>query len=292
MRIDVNMKKIIKIAIVIVVIIIYCIPIITICCISDKEIQEYVEDQDFTFQEMAYGSIMKAEHMDIKEYYSFKAKVISNEEVVVKISNGTVDLNVQEGDEVYKGDVLARSKGTAVKSSCNGIVNRIEYGEVTILYIENFEDLALECKVTEDKLDIFEEKFLLDENEKKLKIIRKSNMMEDGFFNIVLELPSKGYYYGQEFEKIRLYTGNIYRKSLVLDKRCVYKKESDGKWYVRKVTKEGVFLEEVEVQIGYESNDKVCITGIDEGTYCDSGYKTMISGEKSDEDIENKIEEY
>ena len=44
------------------------------------------------------------------------------------------------------------------------------------------------------------------------------------------------------------------------------------------VTADGIFLEEMEVQIGYTNGDVVCISGVEEGSWFDSGYQAIVGG--------------
>ena len=76
-----------------------------------------------------------------------------------------------------------------------------------------------------------------------------------------------------------IYTGRVYPNVLVIDVDCVYRKYSDtDTWYVRQVDAHGVFIAEREVQIGYANEDVVCISGISEDVYIDSGYKAVVEG--------------
>ena len=46
---------------------------------------------------------------------------------------------------------------------------------------------------------------------------------------------------------------------------------------MREVTKDGYYLREVEVQIGREGyNNAICVSGVEEGSYFDSGYGFVI----------------
>ena len=40
----------------------------------------------------------------------------------------------------------------------------------------------------------------------------------------------------------------------------------------------GQYMAEIEVEIGYSNGDMVCVSGISEGTFYDSGYKVVIGG--------------
>ena len=75
-------------------------------------------------------------------------------------------------------------------------------------------------------------------------------------------------------------TGRSYQGVVVLPLDCVYQKVQGNAypWYVRQVTEDGIFVQEVEVEIGYISGNQVCVNGIAEGTYYDTGYKAVAGG--------------
>ena len=79
---------------------------------------------------------------------------------------------------------------------------------------------------------------------------------------------------------LAIYTGRVYNGTLVLPEDCVYQKEDqeDAPWYVRQVTEDGFLIGEQEVQVGYSDGEYVCVTGVEEGAWFDSGYKAIAGG--------------
>ena len=63
---------------------------------------------------------------------------------------------------------------------------------------------------------------------------------------------------------------------LVIDASCVYQKSESGPHYVRILDAFGYFEKEIEVEIGFENDDVVSVLNIEEGTVCDSGYKSLL----------------
>ena len=47
---------------------------------------------------------------------------------------------------------------------------------------------------------------------------------------------------------------------------------------MRQVSAQGLYMTELEVEIGYSNGDTVCVSGIAEGTFYDSGYKAVVGG--------------
>ena len=102
----------------------------------------------------------------------------------------------------------------------------------------------------------------------------------DGTTTVHLSIDSEQYTCGQEVRELRFYTGRVYSKTLVLPEKCVYQKEvGEGQpWYARMVDENGVLIAELPVQIGYTNGEVVCVSGIEEGAWFDSGYKAVIGG--------------
>ena len=130
---------------------------------------------------------------------------------------------------------------------------------------------------------LFDQKYLYNEEGQKVEIIRKSNIVEEEFYRVYMKIPKKeSYDYGKTISGYKLYTGNIYRDALVVSKECVYKGEDDA-YHVRIVDAEGNFLDERTVEVGYTCEELICVTGVEEGELCDSGYKSLYSEEQADE---------
>mgnify|MGYP000022035094 CR=1 FL=1 len=280
-------NKRLKVSAVIIGIILYCIPVLVICLISDKEVKQYSEDKEFTFRDTVYGRVVSVERKSIKEYYSVNGKIISNKVVTIILPQDNVHICINEGQEILKGDVIAQQGTKNIKSKYNGLISRVEYGDKTIIYIDDFSDLAMECLIPKAKMEKFDTKKFYDKKKRRVQVLKKSNMVEEGFVKILLKIPDKNCLYGQEVQGYKLYTGNQFSNCLVVNKNCVYQKCSDRKWYIRAVTKDGIVIGENEVEIGYENDDYICITGVDSGTYCDDGYKALVEGNIKDETTEN-----
>ena len=75
----------------------------------------------------------------------------------------------------------------------------------------------------------------------------------------------------------------MYKDVLVVNKSCIGK-QNDGLYYVRIVDQDGNFMYEQNVELGFENGKYVCVTGIEEGTFCDGGYSTFeeIMGDNGD----------
>lgn len=96
-------------------------------------------------------------------------------------------------------------------------------------------------------------------------------------------LQCKVYAYGMEVKELKLLTGRSYLQTLILSAKCLYQKEEgpDQPWYARRVTADGYFLEEVEMEVGYSNGAVVCVSGINEGDYFDTGYQAIAKEKAS-----------
>lgn len=264
-------------------ILVYCIPLGAVIVISNSEIKKYDEDVDFDMAITAYGGIQQVMKMDIKEYYSVDVKVTSIEEFTITCSN-EANIACEVGEEIHKNQTLANDKGNIVKADFNGYISNIDYDEnQTIIKYNDFSKLVYEAYVDEDKFADFNANKFFNAEGKKITILEKSNMIEEGKFKVWMTIPDKGAVYGKAIENYELYTGTVYKNALVVAKDCVY--SVDDKHYIRTVDENGLFLRDVEVNVGFENDEFICINGdeIEEGVCCDSGY-AKAEEEVSEED--------
>lgn len=267
-----------KIVFIVSMIILYCIPVVFICLLSASEVDKYSQDIEFEFKEMAYGEIASVIRMDMREYYSFDGSFVSDTEKIVEVPyNATIYVN--ENEETFRNTVIATVNGNEVTADINGVVSSIDYGENTTIKIKDISSLLFECQVPKNYIHYFETEVLYDESDNEIQVVKKSNIVDNGCIKVYLKLLETEYYYGETVQKYPIYTGNIFHNALVVPADCVYKKLDDSHHYVRQVSETGEFLNEVEVTVGYSDGKYVCITGVEEGTYCDSGYKAVIDSE-------------
>ena len=266
----------------VVCVLIYCIPLGAVISISNKEIKKYNEDKDFKTELMAYGAIEEVKKTDMREYYKVDVTVTSIENLKITLSN---EANVQcrEGEEIHKNDVLANDRGKTIKSGFNGIIESVDYTDDSIVINYNdFKNLVYEASVDEDKFDDFNMDCFYDNDGKKIKVLKKSNMIEEGKFKVWLSIADKHAIYGKSVKGYELYTGVIYKKALVVPIGCVY--STDGNSYIRTVDENGIYKSDIEVKTGFANDEFICISGdgVEEGMYCDTGY-AKVKEEKSEE---------
>ncbi len=274
------MKRIKKILFTVCMAVLYCIPVVFICLLSASEVNQYSQDVDFEFKEMAYGEVAPVIRMDMREYYSYEGSFVSDKEKTIEVPYNAT-LHVGENEEVFADTVIATVNGNEVTAEINGVISFINFGDNTTIHIKDISSLLFECQVPKNQIQYFKTDVLYDESDQEIRVVKKSNIMDNGYIKVYLRLPDTEYYYGETVQRFPIYTGNIFHNVLVVPSNCVYKKQGDSQYYVRQVSETGEFLNEAEVTVGYNDGKYVCVTGVEEGTYCDSGYKAVMDSEEN-----------
>lgn len=282
-------RKSIKIGIGLLFTLLFLLPVGALVIISQMEQAQYVTAEDEQLQDMAYGKVCEVLRIDVEEYVEVSGGVISTKVSFMELKQYKEPYNIRfivnVGDVVGEGDVIGYYQGKEVCSEVTGQIRMIDLGGEPYIMFESFNNLAIEIPCTDEYL---------------LSIFQRSNAeltSRDGVIYRVLKVddassvmgatkvwiaPEGGstLIYGAPVEDLRLYTGRVFPQSLMIEKACVYSYPGSEAKYVRTVDRNGVFLSEVEVEVGFENGDYVSVSGVEEGTFCDSGYKAIVeSGE-------------
>ena len=182
---------------------------------------------------------------------------------------------MQPGNEIYKDKEITTGQ-KIIKAPCNGIVESVDTGNR--IRVLSFDKLQLVTNIPIDKLNYIKESKSLSFNEnKKLTVREISNIAQGNKVKVVFDIDSKSYMYGEELPDIKIYTDKVYSEVLVVNKNCVYKKGNS--YYVRVLDENGYYINEQEVKVSLETEEYMAISGVEEGTICDSGYKAFIRQE-------------
>ena len=253
-------------------------PIAMMKKLSDSEKEEYRQNNVFEFKETAYGEGRCVTRATIEEYVIVDGIVISDSYEYIDVSNyndGQVRYNYNIGDEIYNGDAIAVADNNYLKSPCNGIIEDIVKGDY--VKVRNIDKIKLVCKGDRKSIDkIKNGRNLHLENGEKLVIDRVSNVAVDNMMEVVINVESTDFMYGQTFTKLKVFTGTVYEDSLVIDKECVYQKYENGPYFVRVLNDRLFFEYELQVEVGFETDEYISIVNVEEGTICDAGYKELI----------------
>lgn len=273
-------RKLKTFAVVLVFAIFMILPIFLLVRLSEKEMGQYNTDDIYFFKEASYGKTCVVERQDIQQYYSVSGTVSSDKYYYMKIDNKIGDeirLTKSIGDEIAIDEIIGHIGQNKITSIYNGIVEEISLYDDGYIKIRSLDERILVCMVDialANKLEVGAE--LHTEDGRKVVVESISKIAEGEQVKIVLSIENIEFLYGQTVEELKLFSGKVYADVLVINEACVYQKVENGPYYVRILDSYGYFVEEKEVNIGFQNHDVVAVTNLEEGTLCDSGYKSLL----------------
>lgn len=269
-------NTIFKLTVITVILLLFLAPIIILYKLSGSEKKSYIQDTYYEYKEAAYGEPIRVTRADIEYYVTTDGVISSSEYITIDIKDIESDnILVQPGDEIYKDKEITTGQ-KIIKAPCNGIVESVDTGNR--IRVLSFDKLQLVTYIPIDKLNYIKESKSLSFNEnEKLTLREISNIAQGNKVKVVFDIDSKSYMYGEELPDIKIYTDKVYSEVLVVNKNCVYKKGNS--YYVRVLDENGYYINEQEVKVSLETEEYMAISGVEEGTICDSGYKAFIRQE-------------
>lgn len=269
-------NTIFKLTVITVILLLFLAPIIILYKLSGSEKKSYIQDTYYEYKEAAYGEPIRVTRADIEYYVTTDGVISSSEYITIDIKDIESDnILVQPGNEIYKDKEITTGQ-KIIKAPCNGIVESVDTGNR--IRVLSFDKLQLVTNIPIDKLNYIKESKSLSFNEnEKLTLREISNIAQDNKVKVVFDIDSKSYMYGEELPDIKIYTDKVYSEVLVVNKNCVYKKGNS--YYVRVLDENGYYINEQEVKVSLETEEYMAISGVEEGTICDSGYKAFIRQE-------------
>ncbi len=269
-------NTIFKLTVITVILLLFLAPIIILYKLSGSEKKSYIQDTYYEYKEAAYGEPIRVTRADIEYYVTTDGVISSSEYITIDIKDIESDnILVQPGNEIYKDKEITTGQ-KIIKAPCNGIVESVDTGNR--IRVLSFDKLQLVTNIPIDKLNYIKESKSLSFNEnEKLTVGEISNIAQGNKVKVVFDIDSKSYMYGEELPDIKIYTDKVYSEVLVVNKNCVYKKGNS--YYVRVLDENGYYINEQEVKVSLETEEYMAISGVEEGTICDSGYKAFIRQE-------------
>lgn len=274
------MKKGMTILLALVMLVMLAVPVGVLAYISRLEQEQYRPEEPVVLEELAYGAPEQPIRMELKESVTLSGQVVSTKILYEELAlENAYDLRlqIQSGQVLQEGDVIGIYNGEPVTTKTAGLVRSVNLGSKPYIELYDLNSLAIECSLDADQLKVLRRSSLAlsDNGGHSYELLR----LEDRTANAtaLLSCPEVELLYGQQLS-LSLFTGRNYPDSLMISKNCVYSTDGGSSWYVRTVDAEGHILEEIQVQVGYEMGNMVCISGIDENTYCDSGYGAVLEG--------------
>lgn len=269
-------NTIFKLTVITVILLLFLAPIIILYKLSGSEKKSYIQDTYYEYKEAAYGEPIRVTRADIEYYVTTDGVISSSEYITIDIKDIESDnILVQPGNEIYKDKEITTGQ-KIIKAPCNGIVESVDTGNR--IRVLSFDKLQLVTNIPIDKLNYIKESKSLSFNEnEKLTVREISNIAQGNKVKVVFDIDSKSYMYGEELPDIKIYTDKVYSEVLVVNKNCVYKKGNS--YYVRVLDENGYYIKEQEVKVSLDTEEYMAISGVEEGTICDSGYKAFIRQE-------------
>ncbi|MDD2269259.1 MAG: hypothetical protein PHY15_06940 [Eubacteriales bacterium] len=269
------MKKVLVVSAVILIIL----PILLIFYITYVEMEQYRYDDNYKIIETAYGVPSQVIRGTINESFELEGQFISKEFVFIDIDTSNenpIKFLYSVNDEVKAGDCLALIGDEKIYSQYNGIIADFSFtANDSYIKLLNLEKLMFECYYNGD-LSIEESKTYTTTDNNKLTITSVSNIYDEQGRKIYAQVENDEYMYGQK-AKFIVNTGVSYEDVLMIRKDCIYRKEMDGKHYIRRVKSNREVIGEVEVTPGISDGNMISITGLEEGWYCDPGYAKFLN---------------
>jgi hypothetical protein len=177
--------------------------------------------------------------------------------------------------------VIGTVKGEDIVATMDGIIQQMHISQGDcFIKLELFTPVVLQSRVDKATLSILRNsrKLTVGAEDAKVSLAFASRRQNsDGTFDVLIAIDSDEYTYGQVVSGLHIRTGRTFDNVVRLTDRCVYQK-GGSQWYVRQVTKDGIFIKEVEVEVVYFDGINYYLTGINSGEYFDSGYQIIAGG--------------
>lgn len=250
--------------------------------ISLEEQAEFATPTVPQMQQTAVGGIFQSREEDLHESFTVSGSFVSETFAYLEVDYITAKAArwyVSIGDEIQQGQVLASGPEGEIISEVDGILVQTQILlEDCYLKIMLFTPVELSCRVDARTLSILKMSNMLTCNGAAVTLTYSSKQQNaDGTTNVRIRIDSDEYVYGQVVESLYIYTGRTFHNVICVPSSCIYQK-SDGYYYARQVTKEGVFIAEVKVEVIYSDRYNTYVTGIQGGEYFDSGYQIIAGG--------------
>ena len=261
-------------------------PLVLLWQLSQAEIAAYEPPVQMEVLVGAYGTAVHPVRNDVYEYVTVNAAVTSDSIAYQELTMedpGKIRWIIKPGVAVSAGDVLGYCEGQPVKAEYTGVFQEysLSYGDAYLRF-DTFEKLILVCDVDALFLSYLEESadYLTTEAGNQVVLERVSPLPNaDGTTTVYLSVVDSEYYCGQYVKNLNISTGRVYPNVLTLDSNCVYQKPGEPEtYYVREVTRQGVFVAEHKVTVNYKGSTFYSVVGVSEDKYYDNGYKSVIEG--------------
>ncbi|MBE6945650.1 MAG: hypothetical protein E7459_06140 [Ruminococcaceae bacterium] len=259
-------------------------PIGLIHMIAQEEMAEYAPPDPPQIVDVSLGKPVEAETRDIAQNIMVTGTFVSGSYAYMELDYkkpGEIRWLKTVGEEIQEGELLGYYMDDPIYSGLTGIIEEINvYSADPYLRVSLFSPIILECNLDKSDIRTLEKApdSLITEYDEPVHlayIAQRKN--PDGSALVRLSIDSDYYRYGEVVEDLLIYTGVVYEDVVVLPESCVYSKTENGEeqFYVRRVTADGIFMEEMRVSVLFENATYLCVSGVKDGQFFDSGYKAV-----------------
>ena len=279
-------KKILNAVFAILLIVVLLLPVGALLYISEQEQAQYTasEQHSIELEEFSYGTPSPIMLMDVTEKINLSGSVISTRILYEELELENISelrLVISSGTVLVKGDLIGYYQGREVLATRTGVIKSIHTGSDAYIELWSLDDLAIECYVTPSQLKILQRGSLdLTDNDGNHYAVSHVDSISIGSdkTRVLLISETANLIYGKTMGNFALNTGRVYTGSIVVASNCIYSYDGGVTNYVRLVTSEGEVLGEAQVEVGVTVGSHTCVTGVEEGQYCDSAYKSVVEG--------------
>ncbi len=262
-------------------------PIGLIHLTAQEEMAQYAPPDPPLIVDVSLGKPVEAQTRDIQQSVMVSGTFVSGAYEYVELDYkkpGEIRWLKTVGEEIQVGELLGYYMDDPIYSEIAGVIEEVNtYSADPYLRVALFSPVILECNLDKTAVRALEKapETLITEYDEPVHmtyIAQRKNA--DGSATVRFSIESDFYRYGEAAEDLLIYTGVVYENAVSLPKDCVYSKTENGKeqFYVRRVTADGIFVEEMRVSILFEDTTYLCVSGIKDGQFFDSGYKAVAEG--------------
>ena len=261
------------------------IPCLGIIYLSLQEQNQYKVEQSLEFTNVAYGDIVQVERIDMKESIKVSGTGVSKSYLFQEIGKyeypDRIRFIVSEGDYVTEGKIIGYYKNEAVLATQSGLIESIYMGSDSYIKYLDTSKILLKINTNNDYIVniLNKQNIELTDHDGNIYYVsdQEDTLDSEGNSSFYLTCEQSNIKYNQVYENLELFTGTVYSQTLAIQSDCVYTYPGDeNNFYVRSVDEKGNFIQEIEVITGYECDGYIAVSNIEEGTYCDKGYKKLI----------------
>lgn len=277
------LKNIIHILFWLFIIALLVLPLVLIVRLSQEERASYAAPTAPQMQELAVGGIVQSHYGTATETVSVSGTFVSVNYEYMELDYESVKdarWQIRTADELQVGQVIAETPQGEIQSSLAGVVSEMHISQSDCyIKVQLLSPVELSCRVESRTLSILQTSKNLKVDGKTVTLTYVSQLLNaDGTTDVRLSIDGDDYTCGQVVSNLDIATGRSFDNVVMLLERCVYQKAGFDQYYVRRVTTDGIFIEEIQVEVLFQNGNQVGLRGIEAGDYFDAGYKAVAGG--------------